>query len=140
VAPGRVHRCGPIHTAGASMDRLGAQVCARGDDHAGIRRLGAQESRGGAHGRASRRCKVTLDWPTEGGPRVVVLPRCAPYFLRQPPGFALIEKCAGGVCSGGGYVLPASQDHFSMLASLQKECNGAVGIALLNYCALFCHV
>jgi hypothetical protein len=49
----------------------------------------------------------------------------------------LIGKAtAGGVCKGGGYVLPAGADHFKMLASLQKEYKGAVGIAFLNFCAL----
>jgi len=39
----------------------------------------------------------------------------------------------GGVCPGRGYVLLATEDHFSMLASLQKDYNVAVAIALLNY-------
>ncbi|KAI0249959.1 Alpha/Beta hydrolase protein [Lactifluus subvellereus] len=34
---------------------------------------------------------------------------------------------------GGGYVFPARNDYFDMLASLQKEYDGAVGIAMLHY-------
>jgi hypothetical protein len=50
---------------------------------------------------------------------------------------ALIGKASGGgVRQGGGYVLSPAENLFEMLASLQKEFKGAVGIALLNYCAL----
>ena len=36
--------------------------------------------------------------------------------------------------SGGGFVLPARADYFNLLESLRKEYNGAVGVAMLNYC------
>ncbi|KAI9457998.1 Alpha/Beta hydrolase protein [Lactarius psammicola] len=34
---------------------------------------------------------------------------------------------------GGGYVLPAREEHFDMLLTLRREFKGAVGFALLNY-------
>ena len=34
-------------------------------------------------------------------------------------------------------MFPARNDYFDLLASLQKEYDGAVGIAMLHYCALF---
>jgi|HubBroStandDraft_3_1064219.scaffolds.fasta_scaffold476961_1 hypothetical protein len=35
------------------------------------------------------------------------------------------------------YVLSLRAENFEMLGSLQKEFKGAVGIALLNYCAFY---
>jgi hypothetical protein len=48
------------------------------------------------------------------------------------------EGVSNRVVSGGGYILPARDDYFDMLASLQKEYDGAVGIAMLRYCACVC--
>jgi hypothetical protein len=75
----------------------------------------------------------------KGRPRNSVLPRSVPHLLLQPCG-VLIGKWTGGVCHGRGYVLLATEVHFSMLASLQKDYKGAVAIALLNYCAPFFQV
>jgi len=95
VIPRRAHRGESISAAGTDMDRLGAQVHARGDDCAGVCCWGAQELRGGAHGRASRRRKIALDWPAEVGPRDFVLPRCVLILLLFRG--ALIGKATGGL-------------------------------------------
>jgi len=36
---------------------------------------------------------------------------------------------------GGGFIVPARIDYFYMLEALHKEYKGAVGMAMLNYCA-----
>jgi hypothetical protein len=54
-----------------------------------------QEPRRGAHGRASRMRKISLNWSAEGGPRDPVLPRCVLILLLFR--VALIGKATGGL-------------------------------------------
>jgi hypothetical protein len=133
MAPRRPHRSSPICIARAEMDCRATQVHEWGDDRADVLCLGAQEPHGGAHRRASGRCKTALDWAAKGGPCDTLLPWYVPILL--PLCSALTQKALCGVRDkGGGYAIPAVGAVFEMLGSLRKEVDGAIGIALLNYC------
>ena len=108
MVPRRAHRCESISSVGTDVDLLRAQVRARGDDCTGVCCLGAQGLRRGAHGRASRRRKIALDWSAEGGPRDPLLPWYVLILLpisrcvdRERDGPGICYMLRRRVCSSG---------------------------------------
>jgi hypothetical protein len=79
---------------------------------------------------------ATLNWI---GPRrkdrVFLFLHGTPFFSNSPTWVSDVDWRGVPFAVGGCYILPARVDYFYMLESLRKEYKGAVGMAMLNYCA-----